>query len=43
MAGDVYFMDGYNKCVNVDIRYILWIIDKYAGASYLINEMDIVK
>lgn len=43
MAGDVYFKEGYNKCVNVDIRYILWIIDKYAGASYLINEMDIVR
>jgi len=43
MAGGVYFQDGYNKCVNVDIRYILWIIDKYAGAGYLIDEMDIVK
>lgn len=27
--------------IMVDIRYILWIIDKYAGATYLINEMTI--
>jgi len=26
----------------VDTRYILFIIDKYAGASYLIDEMTIV-
>ncbi|MDD4656508.1 MAG: S46 family peptidase [Bacteroidales bacterium] len=41
MAGDVYFVEGYNKCVNVDIRYVLWVIDKYAEASYLIDEMEI--
>lgn len=43
LASDVYFHPEYNKCVNVDIRYILWIIDKYAGAGYLIDEMNIVK
>ncbi len=43
LASDVYFHPEYNKCVNVDIRYVLWIIDKYAGAGYLINEMNIVK
>jgi hypothetical protein len=31
------------QCRNiaVDIRYVLFIIDKYAGADYLIKEMDI--
>ncbi|MEZ4967165.1 MAG: S46 family peptidase [Saprospiraceae bacterium] len=29
--------------IMVDIRYILFIIDKYAGAGYLINEMNLVK
>jgi hypothetical protein len=43
LASDVYFHPEYNKCVNVDIRYILWIIDKYAGAGYLIKEMNIVR
>jgi len=42
MCGDIYFKEGYCKCVCVDIRYILWIIDKYAGADYLFNEMNIV-
>jgi len=39
MAGNAYFVNGYNKCVNVDIRYIMWVIDKYCGAGYLLNEM----
>lgn len=42
MAGAVYFHPEYNKCVCVDIRFVLWLIDKYAGASYLIDEMNIV-
>lgn len=34
-----------NKCRNIslDIRYCLWVIDKFAGAGYLIDEMKIVK
>jgi hypothetical protein len=28
--------------VSVDIRYVLWIIDKYAGASNILNEMNII-
>ncbi|MDX5428026.1 MAG: S46 family peptidase, partial [Bacteroidota bacterium] len=32
-----------SRCRNimVDIRYVLFIIDKFAGASYLVDEMDI--
>lgn len=41
MAGDVFFKDGYNKMVSVDIRYVLWVIDKYAGANRLLDEMKI--
>jgi V8-like Glu-specific endopeptidase len=29
--------------ISVDIRYVLFIIDKYAGASHLVNEMTLVK
>ncbi len=34
-----------NRCRNimVDIRYVLFIIDKYAQAGYLVEEMDIIK
>jgi hypothetical protein len=33
------------RCRNIicDIRYVLWVIDKYAGASNLINEMTIIQ
>lgn len=33
------------KCRNiiVDIRYVLWVIDKYAGAKHLVDEMNIVQ
>jgi hypothetical protein len=43
LASDAYFHPEMNKCVNVDIRYVLWIIENYAGAGYLVNEMNIVK
>jgi hypothetical protein len=29
--------------ISVDIRYVLWVIDKYAGAGYLVDEMDLVE
>ncbi|MCB0780752.1 MAG: S46 family peptidase, partial [Flavobacteriales bacterium] len=28
--------------ISVDIRYVLWVIDKYAGAGHLVKEMDLV-
>ncbi len=41
MSGDVYFHPEYFKTVCVDIRFVMWIIDKYAGANYLFNEMTL--
>ena len=43
MSGDIAFEDKLQKCINVDIRYTLFIIEKYAGAKNLIDEMTIVK
>ena len=43
MAGDVIFDPELQRTINVDIRYVLFIIDKYAGATNLIKELDIVK
>ncbi|WP_035758946.1 S46 family peptidase [Flavobacterium tegetincola] len=43
MAGDVIFDPKLQRTINVDIRYVLWIIDKYAGAKHIIDEMTIVK
>ena len=41
MSGDVAFETELQKCINVDARYLLFIIDKYAGAKRLIDEMDL--
>lgn len=43
MTGDLVFDKNYKKTISVDIRYVLFIIDKYAGATHLINEMTLVK
>ena len=43
MSGDIAFDKNLQKTINVDIRYVLFIIDKYAGAKNLIDEMTIVK
>lgn len=41
MAGDVYYVDDYTKCVNVDIRYVLWVVEKYGKSAHIIEELDI--
>ncbi|MFB6342109.1 S46 family peptidase [Saccharicrinis sp. FJH62] len=43
MSGDIAFEPELQRTINVDIRYVLFIIDKYAGAERLINEMTIVE
>ena len=42
MSGDIAYEKEIQKCINVDIRFVLWIIDKMAGAQNLIDEMTIV-
>ena len=41
MSGDIYFEPNIQRTISVDIRYILFIVDKYANAGYLIDEMTI--
>jgi len=43
MSGDIMFEPDLQRTINVDIRYVLFIIDKYAGATNLINELTLVK
>jgi hypothetical protein len=43
MSGDIAFEPELQRCINVDIRFVLWVIDVYAGATNLIDEMQIVK
>ncbi|MCF8386501.1 MAG: S46 family peptidase [Bacteroidales bacterium] len=43
MSGDLAFETELQRCINVDIRYVLFIIDKFAGAKNLIEELTIIK
>jgi hypothetical protein len=41
MSGDVAYEPELQRTISVDIRYVLWIIDVYAGAGHLVDEMTI--
>lgn len=43
MSGDIFFETQLQRTIAVDIRYVLFIVDKFGGASHLIDEMTIVK
>ena len=43
LSGDINFDDNLQRCINVDIRYVLFVIDKLGNCKRLINEMNIVK
>lgn len=43
MAGDVIFDPELQRTISVDVRYILFVIDKFAGAKNIIDELTIVK
>ena len=41
VGGDIQYLPDYQRSIIVDIRYVLFIMDKYAGAGYLLDEMEI--
>ncbi len=41
VGGDIQYLPDYQRSIIVDIRYVLFVIDKFAGATHLIQEMDI--
>ena len=43
MSSDVMFEPDLQRCICVDIRYVLWMVEKYGGATNLINELTFVK
>jgi hypothetical protein len=43
MTGNINFEPELQRCICVDIRYVLFIMDKFAGASNLVNEMTLVR
>lgn len=42
MSGDIAFEASIQRTISVDIRYVLFIIDKFAGAQHLIDELTII-
>ena len=43
MSSDVMFEPDLQRCICVDIRYVLWLVEKYGGASNIIGELTFVK
>jgi hypothetical protein len=43
LSGDIIFDKKWQKTINVDIRMVLWTIEKYGNAGHLISEMTLVK
>ena len=41
LASDMLYTPDYNKCVCVDIRFILWTLDRYAGMTRIIEELGL--
>jgi len=42
MAGDVIFDPALQRTINVDIRYVLWVIENFSGAKHIVDEMTLV-
>ena len=43
LSGDINFDNNLQRCINVDIRYVLFIVEKLGGCKNLIDEMTIVE
>ena len=43
LSGDINFDNNMQRCINLDIRYVLFILEKLGGCGHLINEMTIVQ
>jgi V8-like Glu-specific endopeptidase len=43
MSSNIAFEPALQRTIIVDIRYVLWIMDKYAGAKHLVDEMTVIQ
>lgn len=43
MSGDIAYETELQRTIAVDIRYVLWVMDIYAGARHLVDEMTVVR
>lgn len=42
MSSDIDFIPVKQKCINADIRYVLFVIDKYADCQNIMNELNVI-
>lgn len=40
---DIMYNGSFCRNIILDVRFTLWVVDKYAGAGYLLNEMKLIK
>ncbi len=43
LSGDIIFDPEWQRTINVDVRFVLWVIEKYGNANHLINELKLVQ
>jgi len=43
LSSDLKYNPQLQRCINVDIRYVLFIIDRFGGSSYVLDEMELRK
>jgi hypothetical protein len=41
LGNDFFYNDTQGRSISVDIRYVLFITDKFGGAGYILKELDI--
>ena len=41
LASDVSYVPGYNMCVNVDIRFVIWTLRNYAHMDRILEEIGL--
>lgn len=41
LGNDFFYNDAKGRTISVDIRYVLFIADKFGGAGYILKELDI--
>lgn len=41
LGNDMFFDPNYNRSISVDIRYVLFLTEKYAGLGWIVNEMKL--
>jgi len=41
LGNDLFYDDNYGRTIAVDIRYVLFVVEKFGNAGWILNEMKI--